>query len=199
MQFFRNLLAHNHKTTTILTSMTLDTQGWKAGEIDPAVVPRPPVYLYAWDSPTKWAWMCSVPVEVFEAITSKARQNQGDWESIRGALGQTLSKCATLPELSAPSTTPNSAGTMLSWSELLAFLLCAYAGTTKVLEVSGPLKAHSHFLTLHYRKKPARPDGMLRPFMAPAGYAAPLISDTFLGMVDQVVRMDLQRHPEWLR
>lgn len=199
MKFIREMLAHKNKTTTILTSMILDAKGWSAGKIDPEVVPLPPVYLYAWDRPTNWAWMCSVPLEFFASVTAKVRRDQRDWQAIRGALGKTLNTCATLTDMSAQSELAAENGKALSWSELLAFLLCAYAGTTKVLEVSGPTQPHGHFLTLHYRKDQAQPDGMLRPFVAPARTAAPLDSDIFLGMVDQVVRMDLQRHPEWFR
>lgn len=79
------IASHQHKTQTILSRIALDAKGWVLGSLDPEMIVGPQVYLYLWDQASDWQWMCSVPLDRFVSMTTKVRQVESEWDSMRGS------------------------------------------------------------------------------------------------------------------
>lgn len=179
-----DLFKHTDKTRRILTSMQLGASGWTAHQVNPEELRGPQVFLYVWDRPTQWAWMCAVPLEVFEKVTADVRGLQAEWDGIRGHLARLINSASAGEPLEVATETE------------LGILLSAYAGTTQVLGVARETGMRElHFVVLNYRANNLR-DGKLRPFVLPSERAI-LPGHEFYSRVQEVVSLDSKRHPEW--
>lgn len=183
-----DLLAQTNKTRRILTTLTLDAQGWTAGKVHPGDLVGPQVRLYFWDLPTRWAWLCSLRVDSFQKVASDAQRAPYDWPAIRGCVAHVAAQAA---EGHPPAPLAGA-----DWEQQLGGLLAAYAGTTQTWEAAGRLAAGGHFIVLNYRPVGVA-DGNLRPFVLGAPPEFILPAAEFEARVREVVAIDRERHPEW--
>lgn len=183
------LFRNSNKTRHTLTSMTLSALGWEAGQIDPENLHGPQTHVYLWDLPTGWAWAGSVPRALFDETALKSSAERNQWAPVRGGLAYVAGQAA--------NGTPPPDHNGQDWEAQLATLLAAYAGTTKIWEASHRMPQGGHFLVLNYRK-PKDTGGLLRPAILPGGEGI-LQADVFLATIEDVVRLDKQRHPAWFK
>lgn len=77
-------VAEYWKTKSFLTSMQLEAAGWQEKMLDRQAAAMPAVFLYAFDLPTEWIWMCSVPLGHFVRMSEHAAAETAAVDDIRG-------------------------------------------------------------------------------------------------------------------
>lgn len=187
-------LAQFQKTNRILFSLKLGASGWRMLSTDAEKMLAPQVYVCLHDLAAGWTWVASVPHDSFSKTAEHARRLKSSWPDIRNALGIGIRDQAQAgfgPELPPPAIP----GQSQEWEQHLALLGAAYSGTTQVAALPGAIEPGAHFIVLRYAQEAG--NSLLRPFVQgklPDGLVAP--SD-LQALVDYVVGMDRQRHPEW--
>lgn len=191
MSILQSLLRQTADTTAILTKMKQRAAGWDCHKVNPEHLTGPMAYLYTYDRPTGWTWMCAIPVDTFQQLTQAAKADAKSWPAVRGGLAYVLQSSA--------NGTPVPEAEGLDWEAQLGCLLAAYAGTTKVLDVAAGMPNGGHFIVLNYRRARSQPEaeGLLRPAALPEKATGPLTYQEFMGRVEQIAGIDQGRHPEW--
>lgn len=190
MAFHQRFIQDFLKTRRILREAQANAAGWRIGQIHPETFGAEMTACYIYDAPTGWTWMSTVSRDTFVRVSSDAHAHPDVTELIRGGLAHLIARRAD------GKSTPNVGDQ--DWENQLAFLACAYAGTTQCWELADRMQTEGQFVVIHYRR-PKASNGMLRPFVVPAEEATGIIqAEHFKDMIDWVVSRDHQRHPEWL-
>lgn len=179
---FDNLL----KTLAIRTP--LETLGWDSVVHDTTIAAGRQTFLYAFDLPTRWAWVGSTSADEFDkAAKIGGKLKTKRMSDVRGAI------LSAAFELAGGSTGKPDA------EQALGSALSLYAGGTKIFQATNGIKDGGHFGVLLYRENAQSEDALIRPFVFPGATDKPIAADSFLCAVQQVVKMDQARHPEWFQ
>lgn len=145
-------------------------------------------FLYAYNLPTRWAWMGSASAEEFDkAAKIGGKLKPARISDVRGAI---LSSAFDLAGGSAGKP---------DIEQALGAALSLYAGGTKIFQAMNGIKDGGHFGVLLYRENAQSEDALIRPFIFPGATDKPIAADSFLAAVQQVIKMDRARHPEWFQ
>jgi hypothetical protein len=179
------------RTKAFLTEMSFKAAGWNPVLHDAHASSEPTVYVYCYDAPTKWSWMCTVPVTSFLKTSQAGFEDTEHTEDFRGGLSFVMANAA--------EGIPPAQSDELDWERQLAVLLTLYAGGTQIWQMVNRFADGGHFIVLNYRKPGSR-DGMLRPAALPPQPNESIISsEYFRALVEQVMAQDRNRHPEWFK
>ena len=191
MHSINALLSGFWKTRGHIQSAMLNANGWDIRHHDPKVTAEPQVFLYVADLPTNFIWMCSISREAFVEASTKASQMKGEAaDKIRGALLFVL--------FGAASGEPVAQLDGYDWEMQLGILMATYAGTTRTWDLAGRMSGGGHFIVLNYRDTAEEKESNLRPFALVKGNNnLPLSSDKLHEILVEVVKTDINNHPEW--
>ena len=183
------------KTKVIINSITASASGWASSINDPQKLVGPLIFLYVYDRPTEFTWMCAMQRDVFSELTQKVltdiAKRQNMVAEIRGGLARIIQEAAGGR---VPSSNTPAAGN--EWELQLAYLIAAYASTTKTFEVAKGMAGGGHFVVLNYRHKDDM-DGMLRPFAMHDTDNSMMSHANLMNSIAQVIEVDDKNHPEW--
>lgn len=163
--------------------------GWEVEiqDADVLAAPGPKAYLYMFDRLSGWTWMAAVSLQDFHRIAAEGRA--------MGA-GERQAVCAGLADLAA-SVANRSVALDHDAMHRLAVLLSLYAGGTKTFQAANGFPDGAHFVAIVYREQGG--GALLRPFAMAAAPGAPVAADVLAVSVGQVMQIDWERHPEWLK
>lgn len=192
----KRLLDNYWKTKSALSSMTLAASGWNQGTLNIERTIGPMTFLYVYDKPTGWTWMCMVPRETFLEASEKALQDfkahPDRIAAVRGGVAYLIAEVATRATVGAG--TPS--GAPPDWEQRLGMLLTAYAASTKTYEAANAMRDGGHFVVLNYRRQ-GEQEGVLRPYALRDTNNEIVAADVLQASISQVTGVDQQRHPEW--
>ncbi|KWU23389.1 hypothetical protein [Burkholderia cenocepacia] len=176
------------KTRAFLKSAEMSAAGWDSRILDVEAGSGAQVFSYLYDYSTQYVWMCTTPVEVFNAAARFGKSTE------EAATGAQTGLSAVLSNVADKKSPPRVEG--FSWEEQLALLTAVYAGTTMAWDAADRFPKGGHFIVIHYRSTGAK-QGALRPFVANHTQSV-LPAASLLAGVQQVIAVDAAKHPEWL-
>jgi len=183
------LLRGYQKTKRHLHTAEMNAAGWKVGQTNIELLNEPAVFIYMYDLPTKFIWMANIPLDEFVQISSQSGVDSSENEMVINALYALLSEVA--------NGVPPAPIDGLDWENMLALLLSAYAGTTKIWRMADQMRKGGHFVVINYRSTAQDKGSLLRPFALTDTDNKPLSATDFEQYVARVIEMDKERHPEW--
>jgi len=186
-----NLLGQFWQTKKHLTTAVLGAAGWDIRQFHGEASSGPQVFVYTFDQPTGFVWMCSMPRVRFVEVTTEISKKPKMYEAIRSGLLFVL-----FGAVSGNLPPPSSGG---DWEQQLGLLLAFYAGTTRTLELANKMQGGGHFIVMNYRKSKDEKESNLRPFVLADTGNTVLSADALAGYIEQVMEIDQVRHPEWFR
>lgn len=187
----QKILSDFSAASSSITSACASAAGWESAVHDPAIAAGPSVLSYVWDQASDWIWVCSASPEQFDKQADKAsRAKPKEVDGFRSALGELIFHAANGAAVDL--------GLGDTWEKVLGSMIAAYAGTTQTWVLADGFPAGGHFIVLYYRKA-GQQHGLLRPFALPQTTSARELLPVarLRSVIDQVVKMDRARHPEW--
>lgn len=176
------------KTKKLIAESLVRSAGWTPSVRDVAISSAPQIFLYVWDMPSDWVWMCTASLEEFRKLSRAAQDGAVEAETVRGLLGSVIGAAA--------DGRPPQEQCDMDWEEQLGLALSLYAGGTTTYKAANGFPEGGHFIVLNYRSAGAR-TSKLRPFAAPGRAQVPLSPEVLLAHKAQVLALDRGRHPEW--
>ncbi len=173
---------------TLVIRTPLEALGWNSVIHSLGITAGEQMFLYAYDLPTQWTWLGAVNRAEFDKtakIGGKLKAKRMD--DVRGAL---LSSAFDLA-----GNVPGKAKAEQDLGEALSL----YAGGTKIFRATNGIEDGGHFGVLLYRENAQSKNALIRPFVFPGATDKPIAMDSFLDAVQQVIKMDQARHPEWFQ
>jgi len=135
--------------------------------------------------------MSSIPVHLFADVSIKgASLNEADTKIVRDGLQSIALRAIKI------------GSDCIKGSDIeqnLGAAIALYAGTTVTLRYADGLRNGGHFIVLNYRASPDGPSGLLRPFAAMSNQMSPMAVGELQRMLNDVMYIDRERHPEWFR